>query len=465
MGGIFGIVSREECIGDIFYGVDYHSHLGTQFGGIAVWGGDGVPRMKIHEIDNSQFKSKFSDDHKGLPGRMGIGAISSQYPQPLNFLGKAGPFCLCFDGQVTNKEDLVEILLSEGASFSEMSEGSVNDTELLAKLVSTGGTFREGLERAFDTVEGSVSLLVLTAAGIYAARDRSGRNPLSIGKGEGKWAVATETSSFWNLGITHFKDIAPGEIVLISESGPVEVARSGDGGRICTFLWIYTGFPTSDFEGVNTELVRERSGSYLAMRDVIVPDIVAGVPDSGVGHAVGYAMEANRPFRRPLVKYTPGYGRSYTPPEQSTRDRVAQMKLIPNRSVIEGNSIVLCEDSIVRGTQLKNFAIRKLWDCGAKEIHVRVACPPLLFPCKYNVSTRTRAELAARRAIMALWGKDMEDISPLLDHSSDEYERVVEWIREDQGITSLRYQSISDMIAAIGLPEARLCTYCWTGKE
>lgn len=465
MSGVFGIMGFSNCVQKLFYGVDYHSHLGTQYGGLAVWGEGGIPKIKIHGISNSQFKSKFQEDYHDLEGNMGIGAISSSHPQPLSFLSRAGPFCLCIDGQISNKDDIVNEVLERGGSFSEPEDGTINDAEIIAKLISSRKTFRDGIEYVFERVEGSVSLLLMCREGIYAARDPRGRNPLSIGRSEGSWVAATETSSFCNLGFAPFKDVSPGEIILIGKDGPEEVKEGCGCGRICTFLWIYTGFPPSDFEGVNTEIVRERCGSYLAKRDNIVPDIVSGVPDSGVGHAIGYAMESERPYRRPLVKYTPGYGRSYTPPDQTTRDWVAQMKLIPNRAVIQGNSIVVCEDSIVRGTQLKNFAIKKLWDCGAKEIHVRVACPPLLFPCRYNISTRSRSELAARKAIMALLGRDFEDISTFLDHKSPEFKSMVEWIRIDQGITSLQYQTLEDMISAIGIPEERLCTYCWTGRE
>jgi len=322
------------------------------------------------------------------------------------------------------------------------------------------------IEKMFDAIDGSCSLLLLNRAGIYAARDRFGYTPLIIGKREDAWAVTSETSAFPNNGFDIAKYLEPGEIVLISEDGIVQ-RRAGRGNltQICAFLWIYTGFPASDYEGINVEIVRERCGRCLARRDKDINiDLVSGVPDSGFSHGLGYAMESGKPFRRPLVKYTPGYGRSYTPPSQHTRDLIAKMKLIPIKEVIEGNSIVMCEDSIVRGTQLKNFTIKKLWDCGAKQIHVRAACPPLMFPCRFNLSTRSIRELAARKAVRSLEGHDIKDVSEYVDHNSDKYKSMVDWIAKDLGVTTLRYQTLDDMVKAIGLPQEKLCLYCWTGK-
>lgn len=465
MSGIFGVMTSGNCREDLFYGIDYHSHLGTQFGGMAVWGDDGSPQEKIRDIEDSQFKSKFASDLPMFRGSYGIGVISGEYPQPLSFTSQFGPFCLCYDGRITNKDALVEEFIKRHVSFSQVTGDTINDTELLAKLVSCGDTVVEGIEYLFDKIEGSVSLLVMNRDGIYAARDREGRSPLAIGRGEKGWAVATETSSFPNLGYRTEKVLGPAEIVLIGKEG-LEV-RSGprETNRICAFLWVYTGFPASDYEGINAELVRERCGMYLAKRDEIKPDIVTGVPDSGIAHAIGYAIGSGCPYRRPLLKYTPGYGRSYTPPSQRKRDHVATLKLIPNRTVIEGNSIVLCEDSIVRGTQLKNFTIKKLWDNGAREVHIRVASPPLMYPCIYNVSTRTTSELAARKAIRALEGEDIRDISKYLDPDTDEYAKMVEWLKKDHNVTTLNYQRLSDLIAAIGLPKERLCLHCWIGDR
>jgi amidophosphoribosyltransferase len=336
----------------------------------------------------------------------------------------------------------------------------------MAKLINQGRNLIDGIEKMFDAIEGSCSLLLLNRDGIYAARDRFGYTPLIVGRRPDAWAVTAETTAFANNGFEVVKHIGPGEIILISEEGIAQKrAGTADICQICAFLWIYTGFPASNYEGVNVEVVRERCGRHLARRDKdIEVDLVSGVPDSGFGHGLGYAMESGRPFRRPLVKYTPGYGRSYTPPSQETRDLIAKMKLVPIKEIIEGNSVVVCEDSIVRGTQLKNFAIKKLWDCGAKQVHIRPACPPLMFPCRFNLSTRSIRELAARKAIRSLEGHDVEDVSDYIDHRSQKYGKMVEWIAKDLGVTTLRYQTLDDMIDAIGRPKDKLCLYCWTGE-
>jgi amidophosphoribosyltransferase len=462
--GLFGIVSRKECSDALFYGTDYHSHLGTQFGGVAVHGDDFA--RQIHNLGQSQFKSKFFEDRLRLRGNKGIGVISALDEQPIYLKSKFGPFCIATDGYIDNAHELVDELLSEGFSFSEVGGNRiVNLTELAAKLITRGKSLVDGIEHMFESIDGSCSLLILSADGVYAARDRMGYSSLAVARSGDAWAVASETSAFPNLGFTVEKFLEPGEIVLISESG-IEQRRSGEeASNICAFLWIYTGFPTSSYEGINVETVRERCGQCLARRDSDVEvDVVAGIPDSGIGHALGYSMESRKPFRRPLVKYTPGYGRSYTPPSQETRDLVAKMKLIPNTEIIQGKRIVICEDSIVRGTQLKNYTVKKLWEAGAREVHVRPACPPLMFPCRFNLSTRNISELAARRAIRALEGRDLADVSEYTDARSDKYRKMVEWIARDLEVTTLRYQTLDDMIGAIGLSKERLCLYCWTGE-
>jgi amidophosphoribosyltransferase len=308
-------------------------------------------------------------------------------------------------------------------------------------------------------------MLVMTREGIYAVRDKLGHTPLAVGRRDGMWAVASETCSFHNMGFTVERFLEPGEIVLLTEKGPQTQRGRRDRKQVCTFLWIYTGYPASAYDrGISVELVRERCGRFLARRDTVEADMAAGVPDSGTAHAIGYAMEAGIPFRRPLVKYTDGYGRSYTPPSQEIRDKIAQLKLIAVPQVIKGNRIVLCEDSIVRGTQLKNFTVKKLWECGAKEIHVRPACPPLMFPCRYGRSTRTIHELAARQAIREIEGRDAEDVSAYLDHESDEYAKMVDLIGRNLEVTTLKYQRIDDMVEAVGLPREDLCLYCWNGE-
>lgn len=462
MSGIFGVVSKGDCAQPLFYGTDYHSHLGTEYGGMAVLGDDFT--RQIHNVSQSQFKSKFYDDYKHIKGNKGIGVISALEEQPIYLSSKFGPFCIVTNGFIENTKELAERLLREGISFSEVSNGEVNQTELISKLINQGKDIIDGIEKMFDAIDGSCSLLLLNRDGVYAARDRLGYTPLIIGKREDAWAVTAETSAFPNNDFKIVKYLGPGEIILIDEKGISQKREGGQENQICTFLWIYTGFPASNYEGINTEVVRERSGRSLAKHDKdIEVDVVSGVPDSGLAHGLGYAMESGKPFRRPLVKYTPGYGRSYTPPSQETRDLIAKMKLIPIKEIIEGNRIVVCEDSIVRGTQLKNFTVKKLWDCGAKEIHARPACPPLMFPCRFNLSTRTIHELAARKAIRDLEGHDLDDVSEYVDHTSDKYKKMIEWITKDLEVTTLRYQTVDDMVEAVGLPKERLCLYCWTG--
>ena len=464
MSGIFGVVSKGNCAETLFYGTDYHSHLGTEYGGIAVFN-KGFTRQ-IHNLNQSQFKSKFYDDYKHIKGNKGIGVISDYDEQPIYLNSRHGPFSIVTSGYVENAEELAQDLLSQGISFSEVSGRAVNTPELIAKLINRGKNIIDGIEKGFEAIEGSCSLLLLHADGIYAARDRLGYTPLIVGKKSNAWAVTAETCAFPNNGFDIVKHLGPGEIVLLNDTGILR-KRSGDDNQnqICAFLWIYTGFPASNYERINVEVVREKCGRILAQHDKDIEiDLVSGVPDSGLAHGLGYAMESGKPFRRPLVKYTPGYGRSYTPPSQETRDLIAKMKLIPIKEVIEGNSIVICEDSIVRGTQLKNFTIKKLWDCGAKKIHVRPACPPLMFPCKFNLSTRSTRELAARKAIRSLEKKDTQNISEYIGPNSKKYKKMVELIAKDIDITTLRYQTVDDMVRAIGLPKEKLCLYCWTGE-
>jgi amidophosphoribosyltransferase len=435
--------------------------MGTEYGGMAVMGRQF--HRSIHDISKSQFKSKFYDDYKTMKGPMGIGVISDRDPQPLIIGSRFGNFAIVVAGLIENVNELGSELLKEGETFGEMSSGGINSVELIAKLITRGRTILEGIEGVYDRIKGSASILLLKKEGIYAARDRLGRTPLVIGEKDGEYAIATETCSFLNLGFRIKKYLNPGEIVSIGKSGLEEKALGKKRNQICAFLWIYTGYPASSYEGISVELVRERCGRSLAKNDDVKADLVAGVPDSGVGHAIGYAMQSGFPYRRPLVKYTPGYGRSYTPPSQEMRDLVATMKLIPVKEVICGNRIVLCEDSIVRGTQLKNYTIKKLWECGAKEVHIRPACPPLMFPCRFALSTRSIEELAARKAIRALEGKDIEDVREYIDQQSKKYKRMVDWIVKDLGATTLKYQKIEDMVEAIGLSREKLCLYCWTG--
>lgn len=462
MSGIFGVVSRDNCMDDIFYTGDYHSHLGAQFGGIAVY--NGALERRIHNISYTQFKSKLFEDYKTLRGDKAIGAVGYE-EQPIYVKSKFGDFCLVVNGWINNWKELMDNLFSQGYSFSEISDSRVNICELVSKLIIQKDSLIEGIADMFSSIEGSISLLLLTKDGIYAARDRMGVSPIIIGKKENSWAAVTETTAFPNLEFKVVKELLPGEIVFISKDGLQEKQKGKDKLKICSFLWIYTGFPASAYEGINVEVVRERCGRCLARRDAdLCPDLACGVPDSGTAHALGYAIAKKIPYRRPLVKYTPGYGRSYLPPSQQARDLVARMKLIPIKDIIKGNSIVVCEDSIVRGTQLKSYTVQKLWDNGAKEIHVRPACPPLVFPCIYNFSTRTIEELVARRAIRDIEGKEIDDLSEYIDDNSDKYKKMIKWIEKDLGVTSLKYQKLEDMIEAIGLPREKLCLYCWRGE-
>jgi amidophosphoribosyltransferase len=464
MSGLFGVISNNNCISSLYYGTDYHTHLGTEYGGIAFIEKNGLPVKKIHDIKNSQFKSKFYEGSDKIKSHLGIGVISDKDPQPLTFESKFGAFAICCAGLIANKETLARELIENGISFSEIDRGEINTTELVAHLINQGNSITYGIERMYDKIIGSISLLLLTKKGIYCARDRNGVTPLAIGQKDGAVAVASETCAFPNLGFGIHKYVSPGEIIFISKNGIEEKKKGRDQAKICAFLWVYTGFPASSYEGINVEKVRENCGMFLAKRDTVKADMVSGVPDSGVAHAVGYAIASGIPYRRALLKYTPGYGRSYTPLSQELRDRIALMKLIANDTIVQGNTIVLCEDSIVRGTQLKNYTISKLMQAGAKEVHVRPACPPLMFPCVYNLSTRSIQELVARRAIRSLVGIDIEDVSEYVNPSTEKYKKMVDWIAKDLGATSLQYQLLDDMVKAIGLPKDRLCLYCWIGK-
>lgn len=467
MGGMFGVVSSRDCVKTLFYGTDYHSHLGTEHAGMAVFGSQGFFKT-VHNISQVQFKSRFIDDYKKMEGTSGIGAIDDETPQPLIFRSRFGVYAVAAVGLINNKNILVGELLDEGANFGERAGGDINNAEIVSCLINRGDNIVEGIASMRGAIAGSICALVLTTEGIYAARDKFGRFPLAVGVSKSpdvkSYVVATEASSFENLGYELVRFLGPGEIVLLTPDGVKTLKPEGQEKKICSFLWIYTGYPSSTYEGIGVERTRERCGIYLAKRDNVEADLVSGVPDSGVGHAIGYAMGSGIPYRRALVKYTPGYGRSYMPPTQEIRDLVATMKLCAVREVVNGNRIVICDDSIVRGTQLKNLTIKKLWDNGAKEIHVRPACPPLMFPCQYTSSTRTTGELAGRKAIIALEGREPEKLDEYLDAHSAKHAKMVDWIRRDLNVTSLKYLLIEDMIAAIGLPADQLCLHCWTGQ-
>jgi len=463
MSGLFGIISSKDCRQSLFYGTDYHSHLGTKKAGLAVLNHQ-ITRC-IHDISTSQFKSKFIEELPKLKGKKGIGVISDFDSQPIIISCSFGKFAVAASGLLRNKNELAKEIMSQGGSFSEMSSGMINSTEVIGKLIARKSNIVSGIEYVFSQITGSISLLVLAKEGIYAARDVSGKTTLVIGQNEEVLAVTSETCAFPNLGFEPILELQPGEIVLLTKEGLKKEKYNHKNGKVCSFLWIYTGYPASSYEGISVEKVRENCGANLAKDDKIKADLVTGVPDSGTAHALGYSMSSGIPYRRPLVKYTDGYGRSYTPPSQEIRNKVAKLKLIPIKSVIDGKRIVVCDDSIVRGTQLRNQAIEKLWRNGAKEIHVRIACPPLMFPCPYLLSTRTKKELAARRVIKKIMGEKHFDIEAFIDDKSPLHQKMIATIQKELGVTSLKYQTIDDMVKAIGLPKEKLCLYCWDGKE
>jgi amidophosphoribosyltransferase len=459
-------VSREDCVADLYYGTDYHSHLGTMRGGVAVKDGDGFHRI-IHDITNAQFRSKFEDDLARLAGTAGIGVISDYEDQPLIISSHHGNYAIVTVGRVDNLEHLVRTALARnGIHFSEMTGSEVNPTQLVAHLIDQGETFEAGIAHAQTQIEGSCSILLLTEDGIYAARDRYGRTPVALGERDGAYAVTSETCALPNLGYTMTRHLGPGEVVRLTPDGVEQLAPARDDMHICGFLWVYYGYPASDYEGINVEAVRYRCGACLARRDDVEVDVVAGIPDSGTGHAIGYANATGLPYRRPFVKYTPTWPRSFMPQEQRVRDLVARMKLIPIRELIDGKRVLFCEDSIVRGTQLGDI-IRRVFDYGAREVHMRPACPPLVFRCRFLNFSRSRSELdlAARRAIHELDGDDPGDLESYTDPDSDRYATMVERIRDRLGLTSLQYQRLDDLIEAIGLPPEQVCTYCWSGRE
>jgi amidophosphoribosyltransferase len=465
MGGLFGVVSRGDCIHDLYFGTDYHSHLGTKRGGLAARVSEGL-KSAIHSIENAQFKSKFEDDLPDLHGTRGIGVISDYEDQPLIIGSHLGTYAIVTVGRINNLDELAERASGKGVHFSEMSRGGVNPTELAATLINEGSTFAEGIQNAQDRIDGSCTMLLLTDEGLYAARDRFGRTPLVLGEKAGSYAATLETCAFPNVGYAVKKYLGPGEIVLITEEGLEKKKGPDVRMQICAFLWVYYGYPATNYEGINVETVRNRCGAALARNDNVEIDMVAGIPDSGTGHAIGYANEAGVPYRRPFVKYTPTWDRSFIPTDQSIRDLVAKMKLIPVRELVQGQRLLFADDSIVRGTQLKD-TIQRLYDCGAMEVHMRPACPPLMYSCKFLNFSRSRSELdlATRKAIVEIEGSADKFLDEYTDPDSEKHAAMVERIRERLKLTSLKYQRLPDLVEAIGLPKERLCTYCWDGAE
>lgn len=465
MGGLFGTVSKEDCVSDLFYGTDYHSHLGTRRGGLAVHSSAGFSRS-IHNIENNYFRSKFEADLPKFSGNSGIGVISDNDPQPLLIGSHMGTFAIVTVGKINNTEELEQRALRKKRHFLETSGGVINPTELASMLICEEESIEAGIRNAQEAIQGSCSMLLLTQKGIYAARDRLGRTPVVIGKKEGAFAVASESCAFPNLGYKVEKHLGPGETVFLTADGYEQRNKPGDNMQICAFLWVYYGYPATQYEGLNVELVRNRCGSALARNDEVEVDFVAGIPDSGIGHAIGYANEKKIPYLRPFVKYTPTWPRSFMPQNQDVRDLVARMKLIPIKSMIEGKRILFCEDSIVRGTQLKDN-IQILFDYGASEVHMRPACPTLIFPCEFlNFSTsRSRLDLAGRSVINEIEVGEEENLDEYYTPGSEKYVEMVERIRQRLRLTTLQYQKLDDLVDAIGLPKEKLCTHCWDNSS
>ncbi len=465
MGGFFGVAAKGDCVADLFYGTDYHSHLGTSRGGMVVRNRDGLKR-NIHDISNTPFRTKFEEDLPKYRGPMGLGVISDFEDQPLLIGSRHGTYAIVTVGRVSNADALAaEALRGNGTHFSEIKGNAFNPTEVVASLVNRGETLVEGLRLVHERVEGSCSVLLLTREGIYASRDRLGRTPVALGRRKDARAVTLETCAFPNLGFEADRELGPGEIVRMTAEGVETLSPPGERMQICSFLWIYYGYPASSYEGINVEAARNRCGAALARADDVEVDLVAGIPDSGIGHAIGYASESGVPYRRPFVKYTPTWPRSFMPQDQRVRDLVARMKLIPIEEHIRGLRLLFCEDSIVRGTQLRDV-IQRLFDLGAREVHMRPACPPLVFGCRFLNFSRSRSELdlAGRRAIAGRERDPGSCLEKYTDPSSADYAAMVESIRGCLGLTTLRYQTLPDMVRAIGLPRERLCTYCWNGE-
>ena len=468
MGGFFGVASKSDCLFDLFFGVDYHSHLGTRRGGMAVYGEKGFDRA-IHNIENTPFRTKFDKDMREMEGNLGIGCISDYEPQPLIVRSHHGTFAITTVGRINNTNDITQAIFQKGnAHFLEMSGGDINPTELVAAIINQKLNLIDGIRYAQELIEGSMSFLIMTSRGIYAARDRMGRTPVVIGQKKDSWCVSFENLAYLNLGYSDFKELGPGEVVILTPDGAQTLIAPGKDMKICTFLWVYYGYPASSYQGISVEQMRYNCGAKMARRDNVRPDTVAGVPDSGIAHAIGYSNASGIPFTRPFIKYTPTWPRSFMPTIQSKRNLIAKMKLLPVHELIEGKSLLLIDDSIVRGTQLGETT-EFLYQSGAKEVHIRPACPPILYGCKYLNFSRSSSEmdLIARRVIEKLENGHVTDeiLQEYADPESDKYEQMLEEIRRQLNFTTLRYNRLDDMIESTGLDLEKLCTYCWNGKE
>ncbi len=467
MGGFFGTVSKQSCLKDLFYGTDYNSHLGTRRAGMATYNAtDDKFTRSIHSIENSYFRSKFESELYQFSGNSGIGVISDTDSQPIVINSHLGKFAIVTVACVNNITELEKELLEEGHHFAELSSGNTNPTELISMLITQGNSFVEGIENVYKKVKGSCSMLLLTKDGIIAARDKFGRTPIVVGKKNGSMAVSSEPCSFPNLDyeICHYVDA--GEIVQLTSDGWTQLRRPNLRKQYCSFMWVYFGYPVSDYDGVNVDSARYRCGMGVAETDDVEVDMVSGIPDSGIGLGLGYAEAKNLPYRRSIIKYTPTWPRSFTPSDQTMRNLVAKMKLMPNHSLLRGKRVLFCDDSIVRGTQLKdNVAV--LFQCGAKEVHMRIGCPPILYSCpflKFSAS-KSDLELIARRKIQELEGQDDRNLEQYATYGSEKYNALVESIRSQFGITSLKFSSLDNLVKAIGIPKQCLCTHCYDGSS
>ena len=464
MGGFFGAVSKNEVVNDLFYGTDYNSHLGTKRAGMVTFDIEHGFNRSIHSLERSYFRSKFEDELDVFRGMSGIGVISDTDPQPIIVNSHLGRYAVVTVAKVNNDREIAESLLQRGMHFSELSANKINQTELVALLINMGKDFREGINLVYSKINGSCSMLVLTEDGIIAARDYLGRTPIVIGRSEHGYAAASETSAFPNLGYERVRDLGPGEIVRITAEGIEEIQAPARREQICSFLWVYYGFPASDYDGINAEAMREAAGRAMGRVDAPEADWVCGVPDSGVGFALGYAEGSGIPYRRAVLKYTPTWPRSFTPSSQDRRDLVAKMKLIPNRAMLDGRSVVFCDDSIVRGTQLRDN-VSTFFEGGAKAVHARISCPPLVYGCPFIgfTSSKSDLELISRRIIRDLEGDDAAKLDRYATTGTPEYERMVAEIARRLGLTSLRFCTLEDLVESIGLPKCRVCTHCFDG--
>ena len=466
MSGLFGSTSKTDCVADVFYGTDYHSHMGTKRAGVAFFSKEKGYQRAIHSLEDGYFRNKFEGDIAHFSGNSGIGVISDNEAQPLVIFSHLGRFALTTVSKINNLNELAGHMLKQNKLFTETSQGGINPTELVAMLICEKESFKEGIENVYEQIKGSCSILILHEDKLIAARDNLGRTPIIIGKKEGAYCAVSETSSIINLGYKIEKYIGPGEIIEITSDGYNTVRKAGERLQICSFLWVYYGYPPSFYEGINVDHCRYKCGAKLAKYETEKVDFVAGIPDSGIGHALGFGSVVGFPLQRPYAKYTPTWPRSFMPQNQKMRDLVAKMKLIPNSDLIKDKSGIFLDDSIVRGTQLKDN-VKDLLEAGINEIHMRVACPPLIFPCEFLNFSRSRMtlELATRKAIMKIEGKEDADFEKYANPSTEEYRNMVEQIRKDLGLTTLRFQKLEDLVDAIGLPKEKLCTHCWDNSS